>query len=279
MEIRRQVWNFMNYRTLLCGLFMLSLGFSTFAQDKTAGELYNEGLALLKAKDYVAALPLMEQALKLGQEANDEQVIKLCKKNGAVAAYRLGSTKRKAKDYEGAVAAYNKGIEINQGYYANYLGRAQVWSKQGDKVAAVKGYIEAAQVAGKAGKAEKEAEIYGKAENLVAVLYSKKKWDETLSASEALLAAYESADAHFYRAYAFNKKSKAADAKTHLDKAFDLAAEMSEEDKAKYYMLKAGILEKAGKTDEAITVYKKVTGDKYLENAKYKIQALSSGSN
>jgi len=151
----------MRYCVLLLSTVMLMSVSSILAQDApTAAGMYNEGLGMLKAKDYENGLAKMEMALELAMAAENEQIVGLAKKNGAVAAYNLGNGKRKSKDYEGALMMYNKGIELNSAYSSNYEGIARTEEARGDKLKAVNSYIKAAKMAEAEGKADKVESRY-----------------------------------------------------------------------------------------------------------------------
>ncbi len=261
--------------SILLPMFVLLLlnSHTAQAQEKTAAGLYNKGLELLKAKNYADALPLLEEALQVAEKNQDAQVSKLARKNGALAAYKVGTAKRKAKEYDAAFGFFEKGISLNENYYVNYVGRAQVLDKQGKKVEAIKGYLEAAAVAEKGNKPDKAASYRKKAENMVGVAYSKKNWKGTIEMGQIFLETKESADVHYYLAGAMKSTGKSSAALEEANKAIKLA-EGSEADKAKYYMAKAEILEKMKRTNEAVATYKKVAGDKYKQQAAYKVKTL-----
>ena len=138
--------------------FVLGSGVMLQAQDAaTAASLYNEALEKLKAKDYAAAYPLLQQALEIAdpEKETDAKVIDLSKKNGARATYSLGSAARKAKEYDKAIEYFNTGIEWMPDYYANHLGLAQSLEGKGDLPAALNAYVKAADLTAQAGKARK----------------------------------------------------------------------------------------------------------------------------
>ena len=66
---------------LLC--FGLSLGLQA-QEEASAASLYNQGLEKAKAKEYVAALELLEKAIAKADPENetDAKVIRLAKRNG-----------------------------------------------------------------------------------------------------------------------------------------------------------------------------------------------------
>lgn len=258
----------------------LVFGFSLMAhaqEEASAASLYNQGLEKAKAKQYVEALALMEQAIAAAnpEDEKDAKVINLAKRNGTRAAYGAGVKHRKAKDYDAALAAFERGIEFNPDYYTNYKGKAQTLEAQGNTLEAVKAYITGGNVAVKTNKADKAAPLFSKAENIVAVTWGKKDWDNTIAYAQAIIEAEkESAEIYYYLADALQAKGQTSDAAEKVAKAIELAGEA---DTSKYYFLKAEIHEKQGQTAEAIDAYKKVKDAKYAERAKFKVDELGGG--
>lgn len=266
----------MKHFTSLTILLLLS-GFTTAIHaQETAASLYNQGLELIKAKNYTEALPLMEKAIEAADPESeaDAKVIKLAKRNGAIAAYYVGNDQRKADDFEAALVTYDKGIAFSPGFYANYIGRAQALEGMGNTTESVSAYIEAGDICARSKKEDKAEKMYNKAENIVAVTWGDKKWDATAEYAMAFLEKKESPEVHYYLAYALKEKGDADKAVAHAEKAIELAGEGNA---SKYFMAKAESLEALGKADEAIEAYKQVDDDKYNERAKYKINELSGG--
>ena len=254
-------------------LLLMCVFVSAQAQDAvTAASTYNEGLAIMKTKDYTNALPLLEKAISLAsaEATADEEVLGLAKKNAAIATYYAGNAKRKAKAFDEASALYEKGIGYNPNSYINYIGRAKVLSGKGDMAAAVNAYFEAAGIAEKGGKADKAKSLIASADKLSRVAYSKKKYDQAIAAANAFLAVHETASAHFTLARAFKAKKQYKAAAPHIDKA----VEMTTKDKDKYYYTQGQIYEALGNNAKAVAAYKMVKGAKYSKNAQYKVTKL-----
>ena len=265
---------FINLTTLL---LLLGCSIALHAQDDaSAASLYNKGLEMIKAKNYTEALPLMEQAIEAADpEAEaDAKVIKLAKRNGAIAAYYVGNDQRKADDAESALATYDKGIAFSPGFYANYIGRSQALEDLDRTAESVAAYIDAGEVSLKAKKADKAEKMYSKAENIIAVAWGDKKWDATAEYAMAFLEKKENPEVHYYLAHAMKEKGNAEKALEHADKAIELA---NGSDASKYYMAKAESLEALGQSDAAVEAYKMVKDAKYSERAKYKVSELSGG--
>ncbi|MCB0585844.1 MAG: hypothetical protein KDD06_11040 [Phaeodactylibacter sp.] len=244
--------------------------------QESAASLYNKGLEQIKAKNYTEALPLMEQAIEAAdpEVEADAKVIKLAKRNGAIAAYYVGNDQRKSDDFETALATYDKGIDFSPGFYANYIGRAQALEGMNKTPESVSAYIDAGDICGKAKKAEKAEKMYSKAENIVAVAWGDKKWDATSEYAMAYLDKKESPDVHYYLAYALKEKGNAEKGLEHAEKAIELAGGANA---SKYYMAKAEILEALGQGEAAVEAYKMVDDAKYNERAQYEINELTGG--
>jgi len=255
---------------LVLGLFTSSL----IAQDASAASLYNKGLASLKAKDYETGYPLIMEALKVAEAEGNEKVVTLAKKNGAKAAYNLGSAKRKAKAYDEALTLFNKGIELNPTYSSNFMGKAQALDGKGEKAAAVEAYISAADLAKKGGKADRAVQLVKKAGSIVGKMYSAKNYAGAIEAGKAHLTLKEADNVHYYIAQSFAKQNDNASAVTHIIKAVELAEASGTAVPDKYYWAQGNILEATGKKSDALTAYKKITGEKYKANADFKVKEL-----
>ncbi len=240
------------------------------AADKTAASLYNEGLAALKAKNYADGLASLEQALTKAEADGNDKVVGLAKKNGAMAAYNLGNSKRKAKAFDEATALYTKGTTLNPSYSSNYIGLARVLGDQGKKTEAMAAYMKASEMAKAEGKAKKESEAYKRAKSLVSSSYNAKSYDEVISLGTTLVAKKDNPDVRYYMAKSLMETGKHSDAISHLDSALGLAPEK----KDRVIFAKAESLEKLGKNAEAVAAYKMITDAKYKKTADYKISTL-----
>lgn len=258
------------YRSTALLLFIISSVFNVQAQEKTVAGLYNEGLALLKTKDYAGGLALMEQALeKAGPD--DEKVVRLAKKNSAIAAYNLGNAARKAGTHDAAIEFYNKGIANNPTNSSNYEGIARAQEAKGAKVEAVKAYLEAAAKGEEEGKADKAASRQKKAQTMVGKLFVAKSYTDAIAVGEAFIAAKPGvAEVHYYVSRSYAETAGAEKAVEHAEQAVSLAA--APEDKFFYAL--ASQLEALGKKAEAVASYEKITGEKYKKQADYKISQL-----
>ena len=276
MSLLKQLpMNFLKKGTLLMFLALGLFTTSLVAQDATAASLYNKGLASLKAKDYETGYPQIMEALKAAEAEGNDKVATLAKKNGAKAAYNLGSTKRKAKAYDEALELFNKGIELNPTYSSNYMGKAQALDGKGEKTAAVEAYIGAADLAEKDGKADRAVQLVKKAGSIVGKLYSSENYAGAIEAGKAHLALKENDKVHYYLGQSLSKTNDNANAVTHINKAVELATASGTAVPDKYYWAQGNILEATGNKADALAAYKKITGEKYKANADFKVKELS----
>ncbi len=257
---------------------LLSFSLMVQAQEEapSAATLYNQALEKLKAKDYNAALPLLQKAVEAAdpESETDQKVLALANKNGGIAAYKAGSSLRKADKNEEALEAFKAGTELNPDFYANYIGVAQAMEGLGEDAKAVKAYLEAAEVSKKSNKPDKAEQMMSKAENMIALAYAGKEWDKTMEMAQAFLEDTETADAHYYMAQALKGKGEFSNAVEHASKAVEMA---DQGDTGKYYMVLAESYEALGQTSDALEAYKQIKGGKYTERAQYKINELSGG--
>lgn len=258
---------------LFAGMMMLVLSISISAQDRTPAKAYNEGLTELKAKNYEAGLTLMEEALSLSEEGKDDKVIRLSKKNGAIAAYNLAKAKKEAGMMDEALALYEKGIEFNPDYVNNYSGKAVVLQGKDDKMGALKAFIMAGD-AYPEDKADRAAKMYKRAQNIVGKMYTSKSYDEGIAAGKAFLEMRpNNAEVNYFVARCMIEKAQNDEALAHADSAITLAGDAPED---KYFIAKGMALENLGKSADAISAYKMVSGEKYKKQAEYRIQKLGS---
>jgi len=265
----------MNFLRGISLLLLLSFSVSTFAQDATATSLYNKGLASLKAKDYENGYAQIEEALKAAEEEGNDKVIAIAKKNGAKAAYNLGSAKLKAKAVEEANTLFARGLEMNPNYSSNIMGLAQVLASKGESVAAVKKYFEAVAMAKTNGKEKTATNITKRAAGVISKLYKAKDYPTLVEAGKAFLSFDENNQkVNYYVAKSLEKQKDNASAVPYINKAVELAAASGKPVKDSYLWAQGNILEAAGNKADAKAAYQKITGEKYKANADFRIKEL-----
>lgn len=247
------------------------------AQDeKSAADLYNEGVELLKAKDYAAALPAFEEAIAKAETAEEGdstsmQVLEFSKKNGVRAAYYLGNTQRKAKQYDEALATFDKGLTMGD-FYALYLGRAQALDKADKDAEAAEAYLVAGEKYIAAGQDEAKAlKLYRSAFLKIARMKDHDLMVEKIAAHPV---AAKNGDVSYYVAKAYSKKADYAEALKYAQAA-TTAAIAEKDDLGKFYMLEGEVYTAMGNDAAALEAYKKVPASgKYGERAAYFIGKL-----
>ena len=199
-------------------------------------------------------------------------MMSLAKKNGAVAAYNAGNAERKNKAYDAALELYQKGIELNPDNSSNYEGVARSLEAKGEKIDAVKAYLEAAakgEAEGKADRAEKRAK---KAQTMVGKLFVSKSYADAIAAGEAFVSMKDDdSEVHYYLSRSYAESGDSEKAVASAEKAIALSADAPAD---KYYYAHATQLEALGKKADAIAAYKMITGEKYKKQAEYKISEL-----
>lgn len=261
------------FRTLLFLMTFCFLTGSILAQEKSAAKLYNEGLALLKEKNYEDGLPALEAALAKAEVDGNEEVIAVAKKNGAIAAYNLGSAKRKAGNLDEALTLFQRGMELRPEYAGNYTGVAMVTDAKGNKIEAVTAFLVASEKYTESKKEKNAGKMIKKASSIVGKLFTGKKYEDAVTAGNAFLAKMEDAEVNYYVSRCQTELSNYDKGLEHAEAAIALSGA---EVKDKYYMAKGKALENLKRNSDAVSAYKMVSGEKYKKQADYKVQTLGS---
>jgi len=256
---------------LLVFLFAASLVNAQDTATETAAGVYNDGLAALKGKEYGKAYELMLKAIDIADPTEDAKVLKLAQGNGAYAAYYAGNSDAKEGKFEDAMMKYDKGIELSSTNYVNYYGKAKALDDQDKTAEAIAAYIKAAEVATAGNKADRAEKYLSRAENIIAVNYGDKKYDDVVTAAEVYLGSHESMEVSYYLAKSLVEKGMASDAVAHAMKAHELGGDAEE---GKYILGLAEVYEAAGNKVAAADTYNKVPKGKYYDHAQYKAGQL-----
>lgn len=267
MKLGFKLFSMVVLATMLCTSPALS------QDDATPATLYNNGVAALKGKEYEKALDLFVKALDKADPEEDKKIVSLAERNGAIAAYYAARNARKADKIDESIELYDKGIEMNPGFYGNYSGKAMAMNDKGNDKEAMNAFIMGSQAANKSKKEDKATDLMGKATIIVNNAYTSEDWDKTIELGNAYLEHGESADVQFYIARALTKKNKLNEALEHANKAIELA-EGGEE--GQNYFAQAEIYEAMGNSSAAIAAYKKVPSGKYGQTAKYKVEQMAN---
>ncbi len=239
----------------------------------TATSVYNEALALLKAKDFEAGLPLMKQAIELATTEENEKVLKLAKKNASKASYSLGKAKYKAKAYDEAMALYKEGLGYDSLNVSNIAGMGAVLKKQGKALEATDYLVQSAMMYKEKGKTQRVDNTMKSLNSMTGKAYTTDKFDEAIMIGEKALAVGEHASISYYLSRCYLEKGDKEKALELASKAVEIGTK-EEKIEDKYYIAQAKAYAALGKKAEAIAAYEKVTGEKYLEQAQYQIGQL-----
>jgi hypothetical protein len=241
--------------------------------EATPASLYNDGLALLKSKKFAEGYDFMALALEKATADEDEKVIGLAKKNGAVAAYSAGNAALKAKDYDKAMTYYQNGMDMNPEYPSNYIGKGKVLNAQGDKVGAVTAFIDGGMVAKEKGDEKKVTEVKKRSKQVVGKLFAAKKYADAIAAGKKVEEFEEMPEVMYYVARCQVEEKDFAGALETAEKSI-ASGEALGKTEDKFYVAKGLALEGLGKTADAIAAYKMVKEGDYKKQAEYKITEL-----
>lgn len=259
-------------KPLVTALFIVLMSFTISGQEESTASIYNDGLALLKSKDYEKGLEMMQKAYSMAVEEGNEQIVGLAKKNGAIAAYNVGNGYRKSESYDLAVEAYKKGIELNPDYSSNYEGVARSLEGKEDLVNAVKYYIMAGQKAFAEDNTDRAESRLKKAEVMIGKTYVADDFETAIKMARAYIEAQPgNPDVNYYLSRSLAEKGQIEEALTYMDKAIELGAQ---EEVDKYNFYKAEQLEKLGRNSEAAAAYKLVNDEKYKAQADYRVSQI-----
>ena len=245
--------------------------------DKAAAEKYNEGLSLLKAKDYEGALNTFIETKSVAEAAGDNGTASKAENYIYRLYYNVGVGYVKAGDLEKALELFDAGIAMNPDYYKNYKGRASVFKAQDNVDAAMQAFVETANKATAAGELDERAKALAQAEGFVAKAMQAEDYNAVLSTGSAFLGFSETANVHYYMAHASNQLGKPADAIMHADQALALD-QGSRSQRAKIYFEKAEALRSNGQYEQALASYRDAAYGDYKQRSEYMIEELS-GSN
>ncbi len=245
---------------------------SLFGQSKTPVSAYNEAMGLLKEKNYEAGLEAMEAALTIAAEKGEEKIIGLATKNAGVAAINLGNSKLAEKDFDAALAAYEKAKNYNPNNSGIDEGIARVYEEQGNLPEAVKQYI----ISGDKGQSEdnpdRVASRYKRAMNVVGKQFVAKNYDAAIETGEAYLSLKtDEPEVFYYLSKSYAEKNENDKSIELINQAIELAGKESPD---KYHYAQGSTYEILGKNKEAVQAYKKIVAEPFKAQADYRIREL-----
>lgn len=237
---------------------------------------YKYALSFYKQKKYDESIAEFEKLKKLSETYNDPEHTKKAELVIPQLYYFKGKALLDSKDYDGALTALNKSIELNPDYPNAHLRKAQLFDEQGDEAnfkLAIDGALKASQEK-KDSKAEEAAKqmagnFYLRAG---ADAVTAEKWADAENYFKTLLN-YKEADADIYYQFSviYNKESKWDEAIEAGNKALKLMGEVDSKDAKVYYELGNAYYGK-GDNDAACDAYSKANKGDYAEAAEYQIK-------
>lgn len=245
--------------------------------DKDAAEKYNEGLELLKSKDYEAALNTFAEAQKMAETAGDKGTASKAENYVYRLCYNVGVGYVKQGDYETALSYFDRGIAIEPSYYKNYKGRAAVLKDQGEDAASMEAFVKTAEVASAAGELEERSKALAQAEGFVAKSVQDKNYKAVIETGNLFLQFSESSNVHYYMANAYNQLGDYQQALAHAEQALELDTG-SRASKAKIHFEMAEAYKNTGQFQQALQAYSEAAYGDFKQRAEHEMEVIA-GSN
>lgn len=259
-------------------LLLLLLGFtavSVFAQNADVAKAYNEGLSLLKEKNYEQAQRAFETAVRVATQAGDQETATKARRYVNALYYNVGVNRMKVGNDTGAMQSFEAGISAEPGDYKNFKAKATLLKKQGKAEEAMKAFMKTAEVARAAGEIGEANKAMLQAEGFAAEAMEAQKNDAVIMYGNMFLEAGESANIHFYLSHAYNLQAQYQPALDHALKALEL--EKNPTDKPKIAYEAALAYEGLAQFAKAIEYFEMAAIGPYKASAEYKIAQLRGG--
>ena len=250
------------------------------AQDiNQATESYNNGAMELQMGNNGAAIEYFQSALTMGEALGDEgaELVANCKK--AICSARLSMAKDlyNAKDFEGALTAFQSAKETAEGYgeaeiaaeAADLMNQTNMLKLSTEGKAAMKAKDFATAISCFSKVLEMDPENGATALQLGQAYMNAGQLNEAVAALETAKANGQETNAAKLLSNIYLKQAQASNKAKKYQEVIDFAAKSNEAlENGNAYKLTASALQKLGKNDECIAAY-----EKYLEvtpNAKDK---------
>ena len=242
------------------------------AQDiNQATEAYNNGAMELQMGNNAAAIENFQTALTMGEALGDEaaDLVANCKKAISSAYLSMAKDLYNAKDFDGAVTAFQQAKEVAEGYgeaeiaaeAAELIGQTEMlkYNTEGKAAMKVKDFATAITCFSKV--LEMDPANGATAIQLGQAYMNSGKLDEAIAALETAKANGQEANAVKLISNIYLKKAQAANKAKNYQEVIDFATKSNEAlENGNAYKLTASALQKLGKNNECIAAY-----EKYLE--------------
>ena len=242
------------------------------AQDiNQATEAYNNGAMELQMGNNAAAIENFQSALTMGEALGEEaaELVANCKKAISSAYLSMAKDLYNAKDFDGAVTAFQQAKEVAEGYgeaeiaaeAAELISQTEMLKLNTEGKAAMKVKDFATAITFFSKVLEMDPANGATAIQLGQAYMNSGKFDEAVTAFETAKANGQEANAAKLLSNVYLKKAQAANKAKKYQEVIDFATKSNEAlENGNAYKLTASALQKLGKNAECIAAY-----EKYLE--------------
>ena len=242
------------------------------AQDiNQATESYNNGAMELQMGNNSAAIEYFQSALTMGEALGDEgaDLVANCKKAICSAYLSMAKDLYNAKDFDGAITAFQQAKEVAEGYgeaeiaaeAADLIGQTEMLKFNTEGKAAMKAKDFATAITCFTKVLEMDPANGATAIQLGQAYMNSGKLDEAITALETAKANGQEKNAAKILSNIYLKKAQASNKAKNYQEVIDFAAKSNEAlENGNAYKLTASALQKLGKNNECIAAY-----EKYLE--------------
>ena len=242
------------------------------AQDiNQATESYNNGAMELQMGNNSAAIEYFQSALTMGEALGDEgaELVANCKKAICSAYLSMAKDLYNAKDFDGAITAFQQAKEVAEGYgeaeiaaeAADLIGQTEMLKFNTEGKAAMKAKDFATAITCFTKVLEMDPANGATAIQLGQAYMNSGKLDEAITALETAKANGQEKNAAKILSNIYLKKAQASNKAKNYQEVIDFAAKSNEAlENGNAYKLTASALQKLGKNNECIAAY-----EKYLE--------------
>lgn len=238
---------------------------------------YKYALTFYKKKDYDKSIAEFQKLGEYADTYNDAKNAKRAKSTVPKLYYAKGADLLKKKDYEGAIVALDKSIEMNSKYPMAYIRKAQVYKEQNDEANFKTTIDKAVSVA----TAKNDKKSLGTANKLASGYYLSAGADAVKAEKYAdaekyfnTLAEYKKVDSNIYYQLAviYNKQSKWDEGIEACNKAIETFEAPGTTKDAKIYFELGNAYVGKGDNAAACDAYSKANKGDYAEAAAYQMK-------
>jgi tetratricopeptide (TPR) repeat protein len=217
------------------------------------------------------------EAEELAQQAELESLAEKAHNNAIKIQYNLGRQQIQQGNFEGAIAAYERGIEFAPDFSNNYFMKAYALKQQGNGDEAIEWYQQAIDIAEEQGNTA----IINKANNNIAGIwlsragsaFDAENYEEGLDYMDRA-SEYIERDASMYYQYARGQNGlrNFEQALEYANQGLEIVNPNNNQELSNLNFQKGMALKNLGRTDESCEVMEQVTAGPYRQNAQYEME-------